>query len=181
MESAADIRKLNLTSLHILHYPDPRLKRAAADVEAFDAPLRRLAERMFEILFAARGVGLAAAQVGVGLRMFVSSPAVQEDDRHVYVNPRVLTAEGQQEEEEGCLSVPNVTSTIKRLNLVTIEAFDLDGAKFQETGQGLLARIFQHEIDHLDGMLVIDRMGSLARLSHRRTLKELEEKFTSRP
>ena len=113
----------------------------------------------------------------MALRIFVSSPTAEDADRRVYVNPAFLQLDGQQEEEEGCLSVPGVTTTINRYSLAVIEACDLDGKKFQETGQGLLARIFQHEMDHLDGRLIIDRMGSVARLAHRWTLNELKEKF----
>lgn len=180
MARKVNIARLDLAALKIIRYPDPRLARAAAAVEVFDEHLRRLAERMFELMFQSRGVGLAATQIGLALRIFVSSPTAEDADRHVYVNPAFLQLDGQQEDEEGCLSVPGVTTTIKRYSQAVIEACDLDGKKFQETGQGLLARIFQHEMDHLDGRLIIDRMGSVARLAHRRTLKELEEKFTEK-
>jgi peptide deformylase len=177
MPRSAKISRADLAALKIIHYPDPRLSRKSAPVELPDESLRALAERMFELMFAARGVGLAAPQVGINLRVFVACPTPQSDDRRVYVNPVILSAEGRQDVEEGCLSVPGVTSQIKRYNVVTIQAADLDGKGFQETGQGLLARVFQHEMDHLDGVLVINRMGSLARMAHRRTLKELQEQF----
>jgi peptide deformylase len=171
----------DLAALKIIHYPDPRLSRKSIAVGLPDESLRPLAERMFELMFAARGVGLAAPQVGVNLRLFVASPGVDPQDRRVYVNPVILSAEGWQELEEGCLSVPGVTSQVKRHNLVSIQAAGLDGKGFQEAGEGLLARIFQHEIDHLDGVLVINRMGSLARMAYRRTLKDLEDQFVGKP
>ncbi|MFA6134843.1 MAG: peptide deformylase [Phycisphaerae bacterium] len=167
----------DLAALKIIHFPDPRLSKPASDVTEFDDALARLVERMFELMYAARGVGLAAPQVGLPLRLFVSSPTVTDDDRHVYLNPRVLSQDGQQEEEEGCLSLPGITTTLKRFNRVTIEAQDLAGRKFQESGEELIARIFQHEMDHLDGRLIVDRMGTVARLAYRRALKELQEDF----
>jgi len=170
----------DLAALKIIRYPDPRLARRSAPIELPDESLRALAERMFELMFASQGVGLAAPQVGVNLRLFVACPSTQSDDRRVYVNPVILSAEGRQDLEEGCLSVPGVTSQIKRYSVVTIRAADLDGTTFQQTGEGMLARIFQHEIDHLDGVLVINRMGSLARMAHRRTLKELQEQFAKK-
>jgi len=177
MEGPADIENLDLAALRILHYPDPRLTEVSKPVRRFDEPLRGLAEKMFELMFAARGVGLAASQVGVPIRMFVASPAFQEQDRRVYVNPRVLSAEDWQEEEEGCLSFPSITCKIKRHKVVVLEAGNLAGAVFQETGEGLTARIFEHEMDHLEGRLLVNRMGSVARLTRRKALKELEAEF----
>jgi peptide deformylase len=172
-----DLTRLDLSALRIIHYPDPRLQEAARPVEAVDASLTPLAERMFELMMAARGVGLAAPQVGLALRLFVACPSGEVADRRVYVNPRLISHEGQMEEDEGCLSVPGLTCRLKRFARVTIEATDLTGRTFQETGEGLLARIFQHETDHLDGRLIVDRMGSLARLAHRQALKDLRERF----
>ncbi len=167
----------DLANLRIIHYPDSRLSRPSDTVALPDESLLPLAERMFELMSAVRGVGLAAPQVGVNLRFFVAGPVAQGDDRRVYVNPVILSAEGRQEEEEGCLSFPGMTCRIKRYGIVTVAAYGLDGQIFQQTGQGLLARLFQHEIDHLDGVLLVNRMGTLARLANRRALKDLEEQF----
>lgn len=173
------IKLVDLSTLTIIHYPDPRLEEMATEVEEVDDSLRLLAEAMLELMFASSGVGLAAPQVGVTVRLFVASPTVNEDDRRVYINPRIVSTDGWQEGEEGCLSLPGVTCRLKRRAEVTIEATNLDGEVFQEIVAGLPARIFQHEIDHLDGKLLIDRMGAVAKLSNRRTIKQLEEDFAS--
>ena len=178
MDCEEKLQKIDLPGLTILRYPDPRLREACTEwpVAVSDA-LRALVDRMFELMFAARGVGLAAPQVGVPLRLFVASPSFENDDRRVYVNPRLLTLDGTQDGDEGCLSFPGITCRVKRANLATIRAMNLGGETFEETGEELTARIFQHEMDHLDATLLIDRMGSLAKLAQRRALKELEEEF----
>lgn len=171
------LRNVDIPSLRIIRYPDPRLREVCTPVTGIDEPLRRLVDRMFELMFEARGVGLAAPQVGVTIRLFVACPTGDETDRRVYVNPRITALEGSQEGEEGCLSFPGIFSKIKRADVATVEAVDLDGQGFEETGEGLLARAFQHETEHLDGRLLVDRMGSVSKLANRRALKELEEKF----
>ena len=169
------IRQLNLDELEILTYPDPRLKEVSTPVEVVDDSVRALIDRMFELMFDRRGVGLAAPQVGVTVRLFVASPSFQPDDHQAYVNPRIVAAEGAMDGEEGCLSFPGISCKIKRKSIATVRALDRDGREFEKTGEELLARIFQHEIDHLDGTLLVDRMGSVARLANRRALRELEE------
>ena len=159
----------------IIKYPDLRLQKASAPLAGLDENVRRLVDKMFELMFQAPGVGLAAAQVGINARLFVASPTCEQTDRRVYVNPEIVSAEGVQEEEEGCLSMPGVTSRIKRPATVTLRAIGLDGQTFQETGEGLLARVFQHEMDHLDGRLIVERMNSVARLANRRAIKDLED------
>jgi len=177
MSPKSKLAQLDLAALRIIHYPDPRLAQPAAPIEACDEAVARLADRMFELMIASRGVGLAAPQVGLSLRIFVARPTASDADRRVYVNPRLLSLEGRMDEEEGCLSVPGVTCRLRRHQAATIEAKDLRGEVFRQTGEGLLARIFQHETDHLDGRLIIDRMGSLARMAHRRALKDLRDRF----
>jgi len=172
--------QVDLASLRVIHYPDPRLRAVCQDVRIDEQAIRSLADRMFELMDQARGVGLAAPQVGLGLRLFTASPASAPSERAVYVNPRIVAVEGQQEDEEGCLSFPGINCKIKRAAVVTIRALDAAGKPFEQTGQDMLARIFQHEIDHLDGMLLVDRMGSVAKLANRRTLKELEEVFAEK-
>ncbi len=171
------IKLADLSTLTIIHYPDPRLEETATEIEEVDDSVRLLAEEMLKLMFTSSGVGLAAPQVGVAVRLFVASPTVQADDRRVYINPRIVSADGWQEGEEGCLSMPDVTCRLKRRAVVTIEATNLAGKIFQEIVDGLAARIVQHEIDHLDGRLLIDRMGTVAKLANRRTLKQLEEDF----
>jgi len=172
------LSNVDVASLTILCYPDPRLRERSTAVEdPTDPAVAALAAKMFELMSAARGVGLAAPQVGVTVRLFVACPTGEPDDRHVYINPRIVSAEGWQTGEEGCLSFPGVCGKIKRNQVATIRATGLDGEEFEAVGEGLAARVFQHEIDHLDGRLLVDRLGSVARLAHRRELKALEERF----
>lgn len=179
MDSTEKIAQADLAQMKIIHYGDPRLTEPATPIEQIDQSVLALAQRMFQVMSAAEGVGLAAPQVGVTVRIFVASPTVSPDDRRVYVNPRIVSTDGSQQFDEGCLSVPGVTGKIKRFHTITIEATDLDGEKFTETGTDLLARIFQHEMDHLDGRLIIDRMGSVARIAHQRTLNQLQTEHDS--
>jgi peptide deformylase len=165
----------------VLHYPDPRLRQPARTLRAedLDDSLRALVERMYEIMAASRGVGLAATQIGVPLRLFVACPTGEAADRRAYVNPRIASYEGAAQTEEGCLSVPGISTKIKRHAKVVLEAMDLEGRPLRVEGEGLLARIFQHETDHLDGRLLLDRMGTIAHLSHRAAIQQLEEDFAA--
>ncbi len=177
MGKNAKIKEVDIASLRVICYPDPRLREVCTPVDEVDDDVRRLVGRMFDLMFPASGVGLAAPQVGVTVRLFVASPTFDPDDRRVYINPRIISTEGSQDGDEGCLSFPGISCRIKRYNVATIRALGLDGEEFEETGDQLAARIFQHETDHLDGRLLVDRMGSVAKLANRRSLKELEEKF----
>jgi peptide deformylase len=163
--------------LRIIFYPDPRLKKVSAPVEVFDENLKRLAARMLELMRENRGVGLAAPQVGVNLRMFVMNPTGEPQDDRAYVNPVLTEAEGSEEAEEGCLSLPNIHVNVDRSKTMRIQARDLDGNPIDQVETGYLARIWQHEFDHLNGTLLTDRMGPVARMTNRRVLKELEEKY----
>jgi len=177
MSTSGKIHRGEIPSLTIIHYPDPRLEEESTPIAEVDAGVRELVDKMFELMSAAQGVGLAAPQVGIAIRLFVASARLEDSDRRVYVNPEMISVEGAQENEEGCLSVPGVTCKLKRGNVVTIRAMSLDGEVFEETAEGLLARIFLHEMDHLDGRLILERMGTVARLANRKTLKELELEF----
>jgi len=180
MESAEKIKQADLASLEIIHYPDPRLAEVCTPVGRVDQDVVALVERMFELMFKGKGVGLAAPQVGVTVRLFVTSPTFGPSDRNVYVNPKIVATEGSCESEEGCLSVPGVRCRIKRAAVVTIEALDLAGEPFEQTVDDLAARVVQHENDHLDGWTIVNRMGTVARMTHRRQLKDLEEKLAAR-
>ena len=177
MSDNKTIKGLDLAALRIIHYPDPRLSEMATPVEQFGPELAALADRMLELMFEARGVGLAAPQVGLTIRLFVCSPTFDPADRHVYVNPRLIEVDGKQESEEGCLSLPGVSCKVKRYLSATVEACDLEGNVFQESATELQARIYQHEIDHLDGTLLINRMGTVARMANRKAIREMEEEF----
>lgn len=174
------ISQVDITTLKIIRYPDPRLRELSTPLDGIDDSLRALVDKMFELMFEARGVGLAAPQVGINVRLFVASPDFTPEDRRVYINPRLISVDGAVEEEEGCLSLPNITARIKRYETVTIQATNLEGQIFEETGHDLAARAFQHEIDHLDGRMLIDRMGSVAKLASRRAIKDLEEQFANK-
>ena len=163
--------------LKIIYWPDPRLKKASSPVETFDPALKALAARMFELMRAAKGVGLAAPQVGRNVRLFVMNATGEPADDRVYVNPVLTDGEGEEEAEEGCLSLPDVHVNVARFKQMKMTARDLDGQPFEEAATGFVARVWQHELDHLNGTLLTDRMGPVARMAARRTLKELEEKY----
>ncbi len=167
----------DLSALKIIHYPDPRLAQVCSQIEQIDQMVRMLADRMFELMFEASGVGLAAPQVGITLQLFVASPTFQPEDRQVFINPKITSTEDTAEFEEGCLSLPGITCKVTRAKIVTIEALDADGKPFSVTADELAARAYQHEIDHLNGRILLDRMGSLAKLANRRTIKDLQDQF----
>jgi peptide deformylase len=125
----------------------------------------------------ARGVGLAAPQVGENIRLFVMNPSGEDDATRIYVNPVLTEAQGEEEGEEGCLSLPHINAKIWRSKSLRMQAKDLDGNPIDETADAYIARIWQHEMDHLDGTLIIDRMGPVAKLAARRVLKELKQKW----
>ena len=180
MSSAEKIAAADLAKLAVIHYPDPRLRQECTPIEQVDDAARALAERMFEIMFASKGVGLAAPQVGVTVRMLVASPSFEDADRVALINPRIVSEDGWQEMEEGCLSFPNIYCKLKRRKVITIEALDLAGRTVTAELEGLPARVVQHEMDHLDGRLLVDRMGQIAKLTNRQALKQLEAEFADK-
>jgi peptide deformylase len=163
--------------LKIINFPDPRLRKVSAPVAVFDQSLKDLATRMLQLMKEARGVGLAAPQVGQNIRLFVMNPQGEENTARVYVNPVLTDGQGEEEGEEGCLSLPQINAKIWRSKSLRMQARDLEGNPIDETADGYIARIWQHETDHLDGTLIIDRMGPVARLAARRILKELKQKW----
>src|SRR3954451_3975282 len=165
------------SDLKIIFYPDPRLRKTSEKVTVFDQSLKDLAARMLELMRAARGVGLAAPQVGENVRMFVMNPSGEAGDDRVYVNPVLTDAEGEEEGEEGCLSLPGINAKVWRNKKLKMQAHDLAGNPIEETADGYIARVWQHEIDHLNGTMIIDRMGPVARLASRRILRELQQKW----
>ena len=163
--------------LKIILYPDPRLKKMSQPVAAFDERLRLLAARMLELMREAKGVGLAAPQVGENIRLFVMNPTGEPGGDRVYVNPVLTVAEGEEESEEGCLSLPGIHVKIVRSKQVTMQAQDLDGRPIEEVATGFIPRVWQHETDHLNGTMLTDRMGPVARMANRRILGELKEQY----
>lgn len=163
--------------LKIVLYPDPRLKKMSRPVASFDERLRLLAARMFELMRQAKGVGLAAPQVGENIRLFVMNASQQPGDDRVYVNPVLTDIEGEEEHEEGCLSLPGVHVNVVRGKQVKMQAQNLEGQPIEEVASDFVARVWQHEFDHLNGTLLTDRMGPVARMTHRKVLNELKEQY----
>jgi peptide deformylase len=163
--------------LKIIEYPDPRLRAVAKPAQAFDESLKLLASRMLDLMRLAQGVGLAAPQVGVGLRLFVMNATGKPEDDRVIVNPELLDAEDSEEAEEGCLSLPEIRTNIVRSKTIRLVARDLEGKPIEETASGFVARVWQHEHDHLNGILITNHMGPVAKAMHRKKLRELEARY----
>jgi peptide deformylase len=163
-------------------YPDPVLRNKTSRVERIDSALDRLIEDMVETMHAAPGVGLAANQVGVPLQLAVIDLSSREDEeqRHpllVIINPELIVMEGSVLEEEGCLSIPDYAEKVRRAARVKVRAQDKTGKQFELEAEGLMAKALQHEIDHLNGLLFVDRLSSLKKhLFKRRFRKALTEK-----
>jgi len=147
--------------LPILRYPDPRLKKVAAPVAKIDDGIRALARDMAETMYEAPGIGLAATQVDVHKQVVVIDVSEDKSDLRVFVNPRILAAEGAREGEEGCLSVPGIYDKVERAERVTVQYLDLDGEERTLEAEGLLAVCIQHEIDHLKGKVFVDYLSQL--------------------
>ena len=147
----------------ILRYGAPALRKVSQTVEKFDDELEKLAAGMFETMYAVSGVGLAAPQVGVNIRLIVidTSGGKEPDKKIILCNPRIISSEGTQDGEEGCLSIPDFGEHLKRPMKVTVEAQNIKGELFQVVGEELLARAICHEIDHLDGVMFVDRLSPL--------------------
>jgi peptide deformylase len=160
----------------ITHYPAEVLGKPAKPVEKIDDTIRRLVEKMKDIMVEHKGVGLAAPQAGVSLRVFIISLSGKKEEARAYVNPTVTpTTDEFIEFEEGCLSVPGVYTKIKRYKTCTVTATDLDGNEFTEEGEDFYARALQHEYDHIEGTTIVNRMSQVARIAHRKQLKKLRE------
>jgi peptide deformylase len=166
--------------LKIVKYPEPVLSQPGEPVTEFDSELKKLADDMFETMYASQGIGLAAPQVSVAKRVTVIDLSQGKDpaQKLVLVNPEVIFREGKQYEEEGCLSFPEIREKVQRANKVRIRAQDLKGKWFEMDGEELLSRAFQHEIDHLDGMLFIFRMSSLKRDMVLRKIRKMQREGT---
>jgi peptide deformylase len=159
----------------IVKFGNPVLEKPSAKVAVFDGELKMLVEDMFESMYAARGVGLAAPQIGVPLRIAVVDVTfkVDPDAQIVLVNPEIIHKEGRHSQSEGCLSIPDFRENVSRAKIVTIRAQDLNGQFFEKTGEDLLARAFQHETDHLNGKLYISHISALKRDLIKRKVRKL--------
>lgn len=147
--------------LPILRYPDPRLHKKATPVATVDAGIRKLVEDMAETMYAAPGIGLAATQVDVHRRVVVIDVSEEKNGLQVFINPEILSRDGECEGEEGCLSVPGIYETVKRSAKVRVRAQGLDGEAFEIDADGLLAVCIQHEMDHLEGKVFVEYLSLL--------------------
>lgn len=161
-----------MARLSILHYPDPRLRNQAQFVAAVDDSIRQLVADMFETMYEAPGIGLAAPQVGASVRVIVIDISEDKSQPVCLVNPEIVDSVGSEEMEEGCLSVPSVYEKVTRAEKVTVRAQDQDGIWRQFEAEGLLAVCIQHEIDHLDGKLFVDYLSDLKRQRIRKKLEK---------
>lgn len=158
--------------LPILHFPDPKLRTHATPVATVDDSIRTLIDNMFETMYEAPGIGLAATQVDVHKRVIVIDVSDEKNQPLVLVNPELIEKQGEEEMDEGCLSVPGIYETVQRANNVKVRALDRNGQTFELEADGLLAVCIQHEMDHLEGKLFVDYLSSLKR---QRIQKKLEK------
>ncbi len=169
--------------MRIIDYPHPTLRHVSRPLKRVDADLRRMVAEMFDLMYQAKGIGLAANQVDLPYRLFVvnleADPAAK-DQELVFLNPVISKRKGQKEQEEGCLSLPGLYAPVVRPETVTLQAYNLAGQEFHEEISGMLARVVQHETDHLDGVLFIDRLTEPQQVEIRDQLAEFEMMFAGR-
>jgi peptide deformylase len=166
-----------MARLTILEYPDPRLRTKAAPVTTVDASIKQLVADMFETMYAAPGIGLAATQVDVHQRILVADVSEEKNQPVVLINPEIIAADGREITEEGCLSVPGYFDQVERAASLRVRALNVDGEPFEMQAEGLLAVCIQHEMDHLQGKLFVDYLSELkrTRLRKRATKQRRQE------
>jgi peptide deformylase len=158
----------------ILHFPDPRLRKQATEIDSVTDEIRQLADDMLETMYQAPGIGLAATQINVQKRLIVIDVSEDKSDPLIFINPKITEKEGERDHEEGCLSVPEAYEVVTRADTIEVNALDRDGKPFSLHADGLLATCIQHEIDHLDGKLFVDYLSNL---KHQRIRKRLEKQL----
>ena len=173
-----EMERPDLESLDVLCYPDERLRQVAESVEQIDSFLSEMTARMAQLMAENEGIGLAATQVGWPFRFIVVNPTLQEGKHQALINPVIVERDGRAVEEEGCLSVPGVRAKVKRADYVKVRAQTPDGEEVELEGEGLLARLLQHETDHLEGRLFVDCVGPASRIVIRRHLRELARRHS---
>jgi peptide deformylase len=166
--------------MELRQYPDPVLRQRSEPVETFDEALADLVREMLRTMQAHTGLGLAAAQVGATQRVAIVASDGKPGRETVLVNPELVSSSGWEEGEEGCLSFPGIYVKVGRFTRVRVRYRDLRGGTHEMEADDILARAVQHELDHLDGRLLVDRMSSVQRMTHRRRLRELEERYERR-
>ena len=167
--------------LDILEFPDPRLRKQAQPVTVFDAALKRLVADMFETMYQAPGIGLAATQVDVHSQLVVMDVSEHKDQPLVFVNPRILSRDGAQVYQEGCLSVPGIYADVERALRIRVAAQDADGKPFELEAEDLLAVCIQHELDHLQGKVFVDYLSPLKREMVRKRLEKQRRERIQEP
>jgi peptide deformylase len=166
--------------MKIVQYPHPALRYVCKPLTSIDAKVRKAAEEMLEAMYEAKGLGLAAPQVALPYRLIVlnlTGDKAQRDQEGAYVNPVILERKGTVEDEEGCLSFPGLYAKVRRAKSVKVQAYNLKGEAVDIAVTDLAARAWQHEIDHLDGVLFVDKMGTIAKLASRGSIKEFEREY----
>ena len=168
--------------LRIVFYPHPTLRRKSKPVRRVDAELARIVREMFDLMYQFKGVGLAANQIDLPLRLFIANPAGEagKGDEYVFINPVLSRPKGSEEAEEGCLSFPELYAPVRRPKQITVNAYNLKGEELKAEVDGMLARIVQHETDHLDGVQFVDRVSDAGRKSVQPVLDEFDINFHSR-
>jgi peptide deformylase len=156
----------------ILHFPDPRLRKQATEIDSVTDEIRQLADDMLETMYQAPGIGLAATQINVQKRLIVIDVSEDKSDPLIFINPKITEKEGERDHEEGCLSVPEAYEVVTRADTIEVNALDRDGKPFSLHADGLLATCIQHEIDHLDGKLFVDYLSNLKRQRIRKRLEK---------
>ena len=164
-----------MSSLNILHFPDERLRTIAKPVEVVDDRIRGIIDDMFETMYAAPGIGLAATQVNIHERLLVIDISEEKNQPLVFINPEITDRTGEQEMDEGCLSVPGYYETVRRADHVHVRALDRDGNPFEMDAEELLAVCIQHEIDHLDGKLFVDYLSQLKRVRIKKKMEKQQK------
>ena len=158
--------------LEILHYPDKRLRTVAEPVEVVDDAIKKIIDDMFETMYEAPGIGLAATQVDVHKRVIVMDLSPEKDEPRCFINPEIIETDGVEQTEEGCLSVPDIYETVERAERIKVKALDRDGKEFELEADGLLAVCIQHEMDHLMGQLFVDYLSPLKQQRVRKKLQK---------
>jgi len=172
-----------MSSLEIVLHPHPALRWKSREVSRIDAELRAMVEQMFELMYASRGIGLAANQVGLPYRLFVINPTGDKDEKDqelVFINPQITRKKGSETDEEGCLSLPEVFGPVTRATKIIVDAFDLHGIQFELELEDLPARVVQHEYDHVEGIMFTDRVPSAALQKIQAQIDDFEAQFRSR-
>jgi len=162
--------------LNVLHYPDPRLRKKALSVEKVDSEIKQLVDDMFETMYQAPGIGLAATQANVQKRVIVIDISEDKSNPLCLINPEIISSDGEEEMEEGCLSVPGIYEKVSRADRITVRALNREGESFEMQTDGLLSVCIQHEMDHLEGKLFVDYLSELKRQRIRKKLEKLRQK-----